>query len=169
MPRVTRVLCPSPGSCAAMASPLPSFDTGSDQGSHTDKNSYISFGSVSSTVSGAVPESTMSVEEHPVALSADSSEKEQIPGLQMDAIVGHFSFAPATKTTVVTTTTTTTTNFPPLVMKAPRHLHSLDPKMYPLASSPTPQSIKRFCVDIGGRSTVFREAENSADTLQKVR
>ena len=85
-----------------------------------------------------------------------------------DDMLGQFSFAPATQTTIVTTTTTTTTSFPPLMMKAPHHLHQLDPKMYPLASSPTPKSIKRFCFDVGGRPTFFSEADDTRDTLEVV-
>lgn len=85
-----------------------------------------------------------------------------------DDVLGQFSFAPATQTTIVTTTTTTTTSFPPLVMKAPHHLHELDSKMYPLASSPTPKSIKRFCFDVGGRPTFFSEADDTRDTLEEV-
>lgn len=84
-------------------------------------------------------------------------------------MLGQFSFAPATQTTVVTTTTTTTTSFPPLMMKAPHHLHELDSKLYPLAASPTPRSIKRLCFDVGGRPTYFREADNTLETLHEVR
>lgn len=86
-----------------------------------------------------------------------------------DDMIGQFSFAPATQTTVITTTTTTTTNFPPLMMKAPHHLHELDSKMYPLAASPTPKSIKRFCFDVGGRPTFFTEADDTRDTWEEVR
>lgn len=84
-------------------------------------------------------------------------------------MLGQFSFAPATQTTIVTTTTTTTTSFPPLLMKGPHHLRELDPKLYPLASSPTPLSIKRLCFDIGGRPAFFREADNALETFQEVR
>lgn len=83
--------------------------------------------------------------------------------------IGQFSFAPATQTTVVTTTTTTTTSFPPLIIKAPKHLHDADPKLYPLAASPTPLSLKRFCFDIGGRPTVFREANDVPEAISSVR
>ena len=83
-------------------------------------------------------------------------------------MLGQFSFAPATQTTVVTTTTTTTTSFPPLFLKAPTHLHEMDAKLYPLAASPTPQSLKRFCFDVGGRPAMFCEAEDTEDTLQIV-
>ena len=83
-------------------------------------------------------------------------------------ILAQFSFAPATQTTVVTTTTTTTTKFPPLVLKGPQHLYNRDPKFYPLASSPTPHSIKNLHFDLGGRPTTFQEAEDSLETIRKV-
>jgi len=89
--------------------------------------------------------------------------------LDADEVLGQFSFAPATQTTVVTTTTTTTTSFPPLVMKAPTHLYRLDPKLYPLAASPTPQALKKLSFEAGGRQTLFQEAENATQTLRTVR
>ncbi len=92
-----------------------------------------------------------------------------VQGSSSDRILGQFSFAPATQTTVVTTTTTTTTSFPPLMMKAPHHLHELDSKLYPLAASPTPRSIKRLCFDVGGRPTYFREADDTLGTIHEVR
>lgn len=100
----------------------------------------------------------------------DSSELDgqAMQELSPDDMLGQFSFAPATQTTVVTTTTTTTTSFPPLKIKAPSNLHELDPKLYPLASAPTPQSMKRFCFDVGGKPTVFREADNTLDTYKEV-
>ena len=85
-----------------------------------------------------------------------------------DDTLGEFSFGPATRTTVVTTTTTTTLSFPPMVMKAPRHLHDLDPTQYPLATSATPQSMRKLHFNIGGQNTTFCEAENPVDTLNKV-
>ena len=83
-------------------------------------------------------------------------------------VLGQFSFAPATQTTVVTTTTTTTTSFPPLMMKAPNHLHQLDAKLYPLAASPTPPILKRLTFEAGGRRIEFREADNASQTLREV-
>lgn len=82
--------------------------------------------------------------------------------------VGQFSFAPATKTTVVTTTTTTTTAFPPFIMRAPKHLLDRDPERYPLAATPTPRSIKRFRLDIGGQDALFEEANAAEDLMQNV-
>ena len=101
--------------------------------------------------------------------NSTSANMQQLQESSKDDILGQFSFAPATQTTVVTTTTTTTTSFPPFVIKAPHHLYELDPKLYPLASTPTPKSIKRFCCDVGGKATFFHEAENTSDALHGVR
>lgn len=78
--------------------------------------------------------------------------------------LGRLSYAPATQTTVVTTTTTTTTSFPPLIMNPPRPLDNRDPKQYPLALTPTPQSLRRIELDINGRPARFEE--ESEDALQ---
>jgi len=84
------------------------------------------------------------------------------------SIVGQFAFAPTTQTTIVTTTTTTTTSFPPLIFRPPRNLLRLDPKDYPLAATPTPQAIKRFCFDMNGIPTLYRESENAQEALINV-
>lgn len=82
--------------------------------------------------------------------------------------VGQFSFAPATRTTVVTTTTTTTTTFPPLFIKPPRATRELDPKLYPLASSPTPSSLRNIKFEIGGHSVVFNEPDDTTSAVNEV-
>ncbi|KAI9688400.1 MAG: SCF ubiquitin ligase complex subunit cdc4 [Bathelium mastoideum] len=74
--------------------------------------------------------------------------------------LGQLSYGPATQTTVVTTTTTTTTSLAPIVLKPSRHLNERDPKMYPLASTPTPQSLRRISFNIGGHHACFREADS---------
>lgn len=81
---------------------------------------------------------------------------------------GQFSFAPATQTTVVTTTTTTTTNFPPLLIKPPRATKDLDPKLYPLASSSTPDSLRNVKFDLGGKPVVFNEPEDTTNAINEV-
>jgi hypothetical protein len=106
--------------------------------------------------------------------AAEEKQKKNVPFIPLEEIrsgdaLGQLSYAPATQTTVVTTTTTTTTKFPPLMVKAPRHLHDLDPKQYPLASTPTPHSIKKLCFDVEGRPTMFQEADDTLETLEKVR
>ena len=85
-----------------------------------------------------------------------------------EALLGQFSFAPATQTTVVTTTTTTTTKFPPFLMRPPRRMQDLDVKQYPLAASPTPASLKKIHFEIGGKQTVFREAEDTTLALEQL-
>lgn len=82
--------------------------------------------------------------------------------------LGQFSFAPATQKTVVTTITTTTTSFPPLLIREPRHMHELDPKLYPLASVPTPASLKKQSFSFGGIPVQFQEAEDTAKALARV-
>ncbi|EGX49525.1 hypothetical protein AOL_s00078g14 [Orbilia oligospora ATCC 24927] len=79
--------------------------------------------------------------------------------------IGQLSFVPTTRTTVVTTTTTTTTSFPPLIIKPPRSLSQLDTKEYPLATTPTPLALKRFCFDLNGHPTYFRESDDPNKTL----
>ncbi|KAB8336893.1 hypothetical protein FH972_021200 [Carpinus fangiana] len=81
--------------------------------------------------------------------------------------LGQLSYAPTTQTTVVTTTTTTTTSFPPIFVKPPRLLRFADQEDYPLAASPTPQSIKRIRFKIGGQDTYFEEAEDAETRLRE--
>ncbi|KAF2724822.1 WD40 repeat-like protein [Polychaeton citri CBS 116435] len=81
--------------------------------------------------------------------------------------MAQISFGPATQQTVVTTTTTTTVTLPPLVIKPPKDLYERDPKHYPLAFSPTPHSIKRFCFDLHGRPTTFEEVEDAGETSRR--
>jgi hypothetical protein len=83
--------------------------------------------------------------------------------------MAHLSIAPATTTTVVTTTTTTTTQFPPLLFNPPRSLSERDPKEYPLAHAHAPESLRRFCFDVGGEQACFQEAKDVADTIAEVR
>jgi hypothetical protein len=95
-------------------------------------------------------------------------EGRRASNVQQFAALGHLKYAPATQTTVVTTTTTTTTSFPPLLLKGPRHLCSRDPKQYPLAASPTPESIKKFSFDIQGRPVCFAETDDLKGPLLQV-
>lgn len=107
------------------------------------------------------PEPKMKRDALPAAAAADLAMPPQ------HSTVAHMSFGPATQQTVVTTTTTTTVALPPLVMKPPKDLYERDPKQFPLAFSPTPHSIKRFCFDVNGRPTVFHEAEDADDTMRR--
>jgi F-box and WD-40 domain protein CDC4 len=82
--------------------------------------------------------------------------------------IGQFSFAPATRTTVVTTTTTTTTNFPPLILNPPHSARDLNPKLYPLASYPTPSALRNFQFELDGQSVIFNEPEDTDTALHEV-
>ncbi|KAG9764160.1 WD40 repeat-like protein, partial [Aureobasidium melanogenum] len=81
--------------------------------------------------------------------------------------MAHVAFAPATQQTVVTTTTTTTVTLPPLLIRPPRDMLSRDPKQYPLASTPTPSSLQRFSLNVGGTPLVYQEAQNVQTSLDK--
>ena len=105
---------------------------------------------------------------HGKARQAGQVPAQPLENIRPEDVLGQFSYAPATQTTTVVTTTTTTTNFPPLRMKAPQHLYDLDPKLYPLAASPTPYSIKKLCFDVDGRPTLFQEADDTLQTLEEV-
>ena len=100
--------------------------------------------------------------------SAWSKENQPYPkrSVDSDTLLGQFAFAPATQTTVVTTTTTTTTKFPPFLMRPPRRMQDLDVKQYPLAASATPAGLKKIHFEIGGKQTIFREAEDTTLALE---
>ncbi|KAF2642599.1 WD40 repeat-like protein [Massarina eburnea CBS 473.64] len=83
------------------------------------------------------------------------------------ATVAHLSIAPATTTTVITTTTTTTTQFPPLYLKQPRSLSERDPKEYPLAHIPAPESIRKVFFDVGGEQVLFEEANDRVEAMKE--
>jgi len=129
---------------------------------------YYSASSASDTLAPPSPEheplqlndssSTLSMAEHKRGSSSSSAY----------AALGQLSYAPATQTTVVTTTTTTTTSFPPLILRAPKHLYDRDPKQYPLAASPTPAAFKDFSFDVDGKPACFHEADDLEGSLLQV-
>jgi len=47
-------------------------------------------------------------------------------------------------------------------------MQELDLKQYPLAASPTPASLKNIHFEIGGKQTIFREAEDTTLALEQV-
>ncbi|KXS20561.1 WD40 repeat-like protein [Gonapodya prolifera JEL478] len=53
--------------------------------------------------------------------------------------------------------TTTTVAYPAILFDPPSPTH-LDPGVYPLANTPTPPALKRFCFEVDGVPTHFREA-----------
>ncbi|OQO11246.1 hypothetical protein B0A48_05502 [Cryoendolithus antarcticus] len=86
-----------------------------------------------------------------------------------NSTIASLAFGPATQQTVVTTTTTTTVSLPPLIMNPPKDLFERDPKQYPLAFTPTPRNVKRFCFEVNGRPTMFHESEDAEETMRKHR
>nr|POE47332.1 cell division control protein 4 [Quercus suber] len=108
--------------------------------------------------------SAKSVDPESVAPAATATTSHMPPP---HSTLAQMSFRPATQQTITTVTTTTTVSLPPLILNPPRDLFERDPKQYPLAFSPTPQSIKRFCFDVNGRPTTFHESENAKETVQK--
>lgn len=59
-----------------------------------------------------------------------------------------YEVAECVETKTITTTTTTKRSFPPVFIRQPRALESLDTKEYPLASGPTPPDLRKFSVDL---------------------
>lgn len=133
-----------------------------DSGTQTQsKNASSVINAPDMSTHGHLPQSTLDQ-----SVDCDESRTEDV--VPADSAVGQFSLAPATQTTVVTTTTTTTTNFPPLLLRPPRQTQSLDPKLYPLAATPTPSSIKDIRFKVGGASVVFNEADDALSVLDEV-
>lgn len=59
-----------------------------------------------------------------------------------------FEVAECVETKTVTTTTTTKRSYPPLYVREPRPLQSLDAKEYPLATKATPPELSKFTIDL---------------------
>lgn len=57
------------------------------------------------------------------------------------------------ETKTVTTTTTTKRSYPPLFLREPRDVLSLDSKEYPLAAKPTPPELRKFTFDLDDYET----------------
>ncbi|KAJ3380075.1 SCF ubiquitin ligase complex subunit cdc4 [Entophlyctis sp. JEL0112] len=71
-----------------------------------------------------------------------------------------FALAPhAVTTTVVTTTTTKITEFSPMFIDDQKPLANLSPMDYPLANTPTPPALKKFCFDLNGVPTRLTELD----------
>lgn len=47
-------------------------------------------------------------------------------------------------------------------------MEDLDPKLYPLASTPTPSSLKNISFDLEGKQTIFREAEDTTTAMEEI-
>ena len=69
------------------------------------------------------------------------------------------------ETKTVTTTTTTKRSYPPLLVRPPRSLESLDSKEYPLASKPTPKKLVNFSYMVGDELIRLRDASSPNTSL----
>ncbi|KAJ3225983.1 SCF ubiquitin ligase complex subunit cdc4 [Clydaea vesicula] len=67
----------------------------------------------------------------------------------------------AVTTTVVTTTTTTLTEYPPIVIQPPAQASNLDTHFFPLTNVQTPPTLKKFCFDLNGVPTYFKEENHN--------
>jgi len=69
------------------------------------------------------------------------------------------------ETKTVTTTTTTKRSYPPLFVREPRDLNTLDSKEYPLASRPTPPELRKLTFDLGDGEDNVWSCEDESDLM----
>lgn len=136
----------------------------STQPSDSSEPSSASISSQSRQLVGPAPAGTCAP-----AQNIPQKRKRRTTTVAPNDFLGHMSLAPATQTTVVTTTTTTTTEFPPLVIKAPRNVHDLDPVDYPLARLRTPASLRNVQFTIGDQTALLKEADDTIKSVNEVR
>ncbi|KAF2841957.1 WD40 repeat-like protein [Patellaria atrata CBS 101060] len=149
--------------------------TESEMSVHSESFSYPSYCSTSQTLSAdpsaapsPVPPFTDVSNSHPHGAIPDRMPTStHMPVMPSYTTLAQLSYAPATKTTVVTTTTTTTTSFPPLIIQAPRNISERDPKLYPLASAPTPSVLQNICFDLNGRPVLLQESDGPQQSLEQ--
>ncbi len=77
-----------------------------------------------------------------------------------------FEVAECVETKTITTTTTTKRAYPPLFVREPRQLSSLDSKEYPLASRPIPPELKSFTLDLDDYDGQTWSFEDEPDLIQ---
>ncbi|KAI1880498.1 hypothetical protein JX265_000738 [Neoarthrinium moseri] len=74
-----------------------------------------------------------------------------------------FEVAECIETKTVTTTTTTKRAFPPMFVREPRPLLSLDSKEYPLARRPTPPELANFTFDLDEHGSLSWPTDTDVD------
>ncbi|KAB5518900.1 WD40-repeat-containing domain protein [Coniochaeta sp. 2T2.1] len=77
-----------------------------------------------------------------------------------------FEVAECVETKTITTTTTTRRSYPPLFVREPRSLQSLDSKEYPLASRPTPPELSQVTLDMPDFDAERWSLDNEPSTMQ---
>jgi F-box and WD-40 domain protein CDC4 len=65
------------------------------------------------------------------------------------------------ETKTITTTTTTKRSYPPLFLREPREVHTLNSKEYPLAARPTPLELRKLTFDLDEYETENWDEEDS--------
>lgn len=95
----------------------------------------------------------------------DSSWDEAGDLATRDTATFQIELAECVETKTITTTTTTKRSYPPLLVRRPQSLESLDSKQYPLARKPTPQEISSFSYEIDGEVVNFREERRRQPSL----
>lgn len=76
--------------------------------------------------------------------------------VSQDTSTIQIELAECVETKTVTTTTTTKRSYPPLFVRSPQSLESLDMKQYPLARKTTPEEISSFSYEVNGEVVHFR-------------
>jgi hypothetical protein len=74
-----------------------------------------------------------------------------------------FEVAECIETRTVTTTTTTKRSYPPMFVREPRPLSSLDSKEYPLAQKPIPPELANFTFDMDEYGALSWPTESDVD------
>lgn len=73
------------------------------------------------------------------------------------------------ETKTVTTTTTTKRSYPPLFLREPRDVHTLDSKEYPLAARPTPPELRKLTFDLDDYEPESWDDEDDTDAQVSIR
>ncbi|ORY61592.1 WD40-repeat-containing domain protein [Pseudomassariella vexata] len=92
---------------------------------------------------------------------------------EADALSPHprlkFEVAECIETKTITTTTTTKRSYPPLFVREPRPLMSLDSKEYPLAQKRTPPELSRFSFDVDQYGSFSDDETDCPDVCSSIR
>lgn len=81
-----------------------------------------------------------------LTVSFDDPDEQDVDGRAASRL--QYEVAECVETRTVTTTTTTKRSYPPVFIRQPRPLETLDFKEYPLAHGPTPPDLRKFTLDL---------------------
>lgn len=88
-----------------------------------------------------------------LTVSFDDADEQDVDGRSAARL--QYEVAQCVETRTVTTTTTTKRSYPPLFIRQPRPLETLDTKEYPLAQGPTPPDLRKFTLDLNEAEDEF--------------